>query len=188
MELKETSNSCLSTTEAEYMSLTCAAQQVLWMYSFMSKVGLTHKFPAILHGNNGSSITLTLNTKGHVRAKHINIQHHYIRETCLTAKSKSYMSPLRTTSWIFLPSHSNGFHIKGSLQYLSLPHIFLLDFNKISKKAFSHIFSLPSYWTRIGLLLDSYWTPTGLQLNLNNVNAMLQTLDSYWIPTGLLHT
>ena len=37
--------------------------------------------------------------------------------TCLTAKSKSYMSPLRTTSWIFLPSHSNGFNIKGSLEH-----------------------------------------------------------------------
>ena len=31
----------LSTTEAEYMSLTQAAQQSLWMYSFMSEVGLT---------------------------------------------------------------------------------------------------------------------------------------------------
>ena len=77
-----------------------------------------------------------------------------------------------------------------------IPTGILLDFNKISKKAFSHIFSFPSYWgllldsywTPTGLLLDSYWTPTGLQLNLNNVNAMLQTLDSYWIPTGLLHT
>ena len=67
-----------------------------------------------------------------------------------------------------------------------IPTRILLDFNEISKKVFSHIFSIPSYWTPIGLLLDSYWTPTGLQLNLNNVNAMLQTLDSYWIPTGLL--
>ena len=62
------------------MSLTCAAQEVLWMYSFMSEVGLTHKFPAILHGNNTSPITLTLNTKGHMHAKHIDICHHYIRE------------------------------------------------------------------------------------------------------------
>ena len=62
------------------MSLTRAAQQVLWMYSFMSEVGLTRKFPAILHGDNASSIALTLNTKGHARAKHIDIRHHYIRE------------------------------------------------------------------------------------------------------------
>ena len=70
----------LSTTEAEYMSLTRAAQQSLWMYSFMSEVGLTRNFPAILYGDNASSIALTVNTKGHARAKHIDIRHHYIRE------------------------------------------------------------------------------------------------------------
>jgi len=70
----------LSTTEAEYMALTCAAQQALWMFSFMSKVSLKCKFPAILHGDNAASIALSLNTKGHACAKHINIHHHYIRE------------------------------------------------------------------------------------------------------------
>ncbi|EDR06651.1 retrovirus-related pol polyprotein [Laccaria bicolor S238N-H82] len=70
----------LSTTEAEYMALTHAAQQALWMYSFMSEIGLARKFPAILHGDNAASIALTLNTKGHARAKHIDIRHHYIRE------------------------------------------------------------------------------------------------------------
>ena len=78
----------LSTTEAEYMSLMHAAQQVLWMYSFMSEVGLTRKFPAILHGDNASSIALTLNTKGHTRAKHIDIRHHYIRERVSNGKIK----------------------------------------------------------------------------------------------------
>ena len=60
----------------------------------------------------------------------------------------------------------------------------LLDSNKISKKAFSHIVSFPP----TGLLLDSYWIPTGLQLNLNKyhkLNAMGQILDSYWSPTGV---
>jgi len=70
--------------EAEYMALTCAAQQALWMYSFMSEVGLRHEFPAILHGDNATSIALTLNTKGHARTKHIDIHHHYIRE-CVAA-------------------------------------------------------------------------------------------------------
>lgn len=46
----------------------------------MSKVGLKREFPPILHGNNTASISLTLNTKGHAHAKHIDIWHHYIRE------------------------------------------------------------------------------------------------------------
>lgn len=70
----------LSTMEAEYMALTCTTQQALWRYSFMSQVGFKQEFPAVLQGDNTASITLTLNTKGHAHAKHINIQHHYIRE------------------------------------------------------------------------------------------------------------
>lgn len=70
----------LSTMEAEYMALTHTAQQALWMYSFMSEVGLKLELPAVLHGDNAASIALTLNTKGHACAKHINIRHHYIRE------------------------------------------------------------------------------------------------------------
>ena len=70
----------LSTMKVEYMALACAAQQALWMYSFMSKVGLKLELPAVLHGDNATSIALTLNTKGHMHAKHIDICHHYIRE------------------------------------------------------------------------------------------------------------
>ena len=63
-----------------------------------------------------------------------------------------------------------------------IPTGFLLDSNKIPKKAFSHIFSFPP----TGLLLDSYWIPTGLQLNLNKchkLNPIVQILDSYWSIT-----
>lgn len=67
----------LFTMEAEYMALTCTAQQALWMYSFMSEVYLKCDFQAVLHGDNAVSIALTLNTKGHAHAKHIDIPHHY---------------------------------------------------------------------------------------------------------------
>ena len=63
-----------------------------------------------------------------------------------------------------------------------IPTRFLLDFNKFSKKAFSHIFSFPSYW---GLLLDSHWTPIELkqcECNASNIGFLL---DSYWTPTGV---
>ena len=70
----------LSTTEAEYMSLTRGAQQALWMFSFMREVGLEQEFPAILYGDNSAAIALTKNTKGHARAKHIDVRYHYIRE------------------------------------------------------------------------------------------------------------
>lgn len=70
----------LSTTEAEYMSLTRSARQILWMYSGMSEIGFEQPKPAMLYGDNAGSIALTKNTKGNSRVKHIDIRHHYIRE------------------------------------------------------------------------------------------------------------
>ena len=62
------------------MALTRACQQALWMLSFLSEVGLEQSRPLTLYGDNMSSIALTQNTKGHSRAKHIDVRHHYIRE------------------------------------------------------------------------------------------------------------
>lgn len=63
----------LSTTEAEYMGLTCALQQALWMYLFMDEIGMPQEMLAKLNTDNMASIALTLNTKGHVCAKHIDV-------------------------------------------------------------------------------------------------------------------
>jgi hypothetical protein len=70
----------LSTTEAEYMALTRASQQILWMYFAMSEVGFPQPKPACLYGDNAGAIALTKNTKHNAHIKHIDIRHHYIRE------------------------------------------------------------------------------------------------------------
>ena len=70
----------LSTTEAEYMSLTRSAKQVQWMYSAMDEVGFPQPKPAILKGDNRSANALAKNTKHNSRVKHIDIRHHYVRE------------------------------------------------------------------------------------------------------------
>lgn len=62
------------------LTLTHVVQQALCLFSFMSEISLMHKFPAMLHSDNAASIALTLNTKGHVHVKHIDIPHHYLRE------------------------------------------------------------------------------------------------------------
>jgi len=70
----------LFTMEAEYMALTQAAQQILWMYSAMSKVGFPQPKPACLYGDNMGAVALTRNAKHNTRVKHIDICHHYIHE------------------------------------------------------------------------------------------------------------
>jgi hypothetical protein len=42
----------LSTTEAEYMAVSCAAKQILWMYSEMEEVGYAQEKPGILYNDN----------------------------------------------------------------------------------------------------------------------------------------
>lgn len=70
----------LSTTEAEYVGLTRAAQQCKWMFSFMDEINMSQQLPGTLRGDNESAIALTKNTKNHARAKHIAVKEHYIRE------------------------------------------------------------------------------------------------------------
>ncbi|KAF7353204.1 Gag-Pol polyprotein [Mycena sanguinolenta] len=70
----------LSTVEAEYISLTRAAQQQKWMYSWMEEVGLKQELPGTLYCDNRGAVDLTKNTKAHSKVKHIDIRHHFIRE------------------------------------------------------------------------------------------------------------
>ena len=70
----------LSTTKAEYMALTCGAQQAMWMQNWLLEVDLPQTLPAILCVNNSPALFLAQYTKGHAHAKHIDIHHHYIWE------------------------------------------------------------------------------------------------------------
>ena len=68
----------LSTTEAEYMAMSRAAKQMEFMYSSMDKVGYPQTRPADLYNDNAGAVSLTKNTKGNTRVKHIDVRHHYI--------------------------------------------------------------------------------------------------------------
>ena len=64
--------------EAEYMALTRAMKQILWMYSAIDEVGYPQPCPAILWNNNAGAVLLSKNTKHNARVKHIDICYHYI--------------------------------------------------------------------------------------------------------------
>ena len=65
--------------EAEYMALTRAMKQILWMYSAMDEVGYPQPCPAILWNDNARAVLLLKNTKHNAKVKHIDIHYHYIR-------------------------------------------------------------------------------------------------------------
>jgi hypothetical protein len=70
----------LSTVEAEYVSMSRCAQQMVWMQNWLDEVTIQHDMPGVIKGDSRGAIALTKNTKDHGKIKHINIRHHYIRE------------------------------------------------------------------------------------------------------------
>ena len=68
----------LSSTEAEYIGLSHATQEVTWLRSLLKNVGFAQKKPTIIFEDNQGSISLAKNPKYHSRTKHIDINCPYI--------------------------------------------------------------------------------------------------------------
>lgn len=68
----------LSTTEAEYMALTEAAKEGIWLKHMVNHLGL-HQDQAIVHCDSLSAIGLTKDQVHHERTKHIDVRYHFLR-------------------------------------------------------------------------------------------------------------
>ena len=72
----------LSTAEAEYIALTSAAQESLWLHQLLADLQ-KKKEPAkamVIFEDNQSAISMAKNPSFHGRSKHIAIKNHFIRE------------------------------------------------------------------------------------------------------------
>jgi hypothetical protein len=56
-----------STTEAEYMSLSQATCEAIWLRSFLKEMGYPQKDPLLVYGDNQGSIKLSKNPQFHNR-------------------------------------------------------------------------------------------------------------------------
>ena len=70
----------LSSTEAEYKALTEASKDIIHYRRLLQELGYLDENPTVLLSDNQSSIKLVKNPIMHARTKHIEIQHHFIRE------------------------------------------------------------------------------------------------------------
>ncbi|KAJ4726034.1 Retrovirus-related Pol polyprotein from transposon TNT 1-94 [Melia azedarach] len=68
----------LSTTEAEYMALTEAAKEEIWLKGLVSDLGLHHD-QAIVYCDSLSAICLAKDQVHHERTKHIDVRYHFLR-------------------------------------------------------------------------------------------------------------
>ncbi|GJS62986.1 retrotransposon protein, putative, ty1-copia subclass, partial [Tanacetum coccineum] len=75
----------LSTTEAEYMALTEAVKEAIWLRGLLRELGVELNKVAVNCDNQGA-IHLSRNHVFHERTKHINVRYHFIREV-LEAKT-----------------------------------------------------------------------------------------------------
>lgn len=70
----------LSSTEAEYMALSSAASDVLWMQQLVAELDSHGKRKITILCDNTSAISMAENDAFRPRTKHIDIKHHFIRE------------------------------------------------------------------------------------------------------------
>ncbi|GKB73282.1 retrotransposon protein, putative, ty1-copia subclass [Tanacetum coccineum] len=69
----------LSTTEAEYMALTEAVKESIWLKGLLIELGVNLR-SVVVNYDNQSAIHLSRNAMFHERTKHINVRYHFIRE------------------------------------------------------------------------------------------------------------
>ena len=70
----------LSTAEAEYISLSVAVREAVWLCKLLTDLFDHEMDPTIIHCDNQSCVNLSENLVFHDKSKHIEIKYHYIRD------------------------------------------------------------------------------------------------------------
>ncbi|THH12624.1 hypothetical protein EUX98_g9795 [Antrodiella citrinella] len=69
----------VSTTEAEYVALTHAFKEAIWMRNFIIEVFRAPPLPMNVKSDSMGAIALAKDDKFHARTKHIDIRFHFVR-------------------------------------------------------------------------------------------------------------
>ncbi|GAA5904679.1 hypothetical protein JCM5296_003624 [Sporobolomyces johnsonii] len=70
----------ISSTEAEYVALSEAAREAVWLRQLLTDLGYTASSPTQIRGDNTGSLILASHPSSHSRTKHIGVHYHYTRE------------------------------------------------------------------------------------------------------------
>ena len=84
---KKQTTVALSTVEAEYMALSAATQELLYLRQLLSDLEFPQERASILHEDNQGAMALATGRAGMAkRTKHIDIRHHFVREKIVSAQ------------------------------------------------------------------------------------------------------
>ena len=94
---KKQSTVALSSTEAEYMALTQAVKESIWLQGLLLDLGAQKHVDEIRNINvdNQGALALARNAEFHARTKHIDIQYHFVRQH--TESGKIHLTYCPTT-------------------------------------------------------------------------------------------
>ena len=70
----------MSSTEAEYLSLSSAVQEMMWLTGMTIELEIQSSRPSLIMCDNKGVIDLSSNAKFSSRTKHINVRHYFIKE------------------------------------------------------------------------------------------------------------
>lgn len=84
---KKQSSIALSTCEAEYIALSMAAQESIYLLQLMKDIDPYNRYDSsVIYEDNQGAIALTKNPVKHGRTKHIDIRYHFIRSQVESGK------------------------------------------------------------------------------------------------------
>ena len=69
-----------ATCGAEYMALSIAVKELIWIYMLLKTMGIAVAKPCVVYEDNRSTIKISENATALRRSKHIDIRHHFLRE------------------------------------------------------------------------------------------------------------
>ena len=72
----------LSTMEAEFVALSAAAQEGVWLRRFFDHLGVAKHAanPVLIYCDSQAAIAYTKDPKFHVKTKHIDIEYNYVKD------------------------------------------------------------------------------------------------------------
>jgi len=70
----------ISSTEAEYMAMTQASKEAIWLTTLFHSIGVKFDEPIMIYGDNQGALKLARNQEFHQRTKHIDTQWHFVRK------------------------------------------------------------------------------------------------------------
>ena len=84
-----------SSTEAEYVELSSATQEAVWLRRLMEDLGREMDAPTTIYEDNQGAIELAKNAKYNNRTKHIDICHHFVRERVVSNEFQVIYCPTK---------------------------------------------------------------------------------------------